>query len=76
MDKMLSLCNIDGIPLTYFDRTRPRRDHVVCVNVLSLFHAHGRGDELPKAAEFVTSILKSSAFTEGSIYYESPDTFL
>ncbi|PPQ87866.1 hypothetical protein CVT25_000773 [Psilocybe cyanescens] len=75
MDRMLTYCNVDGIPLTYFDHNRQRRDHVVCTNVLSLFYAHDRGEELSKATSFIHSILQSGAYFGGATYYEGSEVF-
>lgn len=77
MDRMVSdFLDNDGIPFTYFDRNRARRDHGVCVNVLTLFYANGRGHELSRATDYVYSLLQSGAYLEGSRYYRSPEIFL
>ncbi|PPQ91897.1 hypothetical protein CVT25_000708 [Psilocybe cyanescens] len=75
MDRMLTCCNVDGIPLTYFDHNRQRRDHVICTNVLSLFYAHDRGEELSKATSFIHSILRTGAYSGGATYYEGSEVF-
>lgn len=77
MDRMiLEYLDNDGIPFTYFDRNRARRDHAVCVNVLTLFYTYGRGHELSKATDYIHSLLESGAYSEGSRYYRSPEIFL
>lgn len=76
MDRMLQFCDGDGIPLTCFDWNRPRRDHAICVNVLTLFHAYRRGKELDKAVEWIYSVLLTGAYMEGSRYYIGPEPFL
>ncbi|KJA23898.1 hypothetical protein HYPSUDRAFT_201024 [Hypholoma sublateritium FD-334 SS-4] len=76
MDRMLQFCDGDGIPLTCFDWNRPRRDHAICVNVLTLFHAYGRGKELDKAVEWIYSVLLTGAYMDGARYYIGPEPFL
>ncbi|KAI0328206.1 hypothetical protein GY45DRAFT_1019160 [Cubamyces sp. BRFM 1775] len=77
MDEILKLRNGDGIVLTYFDHTRPRIDPVVCVNVLTFFHANGRGDDLLETFNWVLHVLKNRAYVPaGTLYYYGPDPFL
>ncbi|KAI0650967.1 hypothetical protein C8Q79DRAFT_924097 [Trametes meyenii] len=76
MDEILTLRSEDGIVLTYFDRTRPRTDPVVCVNTLTFFSANGRGDELPETFGWVYHTLLHRAYTSGTLYYHGPDPFL
>ena len=76
MDRMTQFCDEDGIPLTWFDWSRPRRDHTICVNVLTLFHMYGREKELDRAADWIYSILLTGAYMEGSRYYVGPEPFL
>ncbi|KAH9858423.1 HAD-like protein [Lenzites betulinus] len=76
LDEMLQYLDTDGIMQTYFDHTRPRMDPFVCVNVLSLFHEYGRGDDLPKTLEWVYEVLLHRAYVGGSRYYLSADCFL
>lgn len=61
---------------TYFDRSRPRVDPVVCVNVLRAFYKHGRGHELQNTLRWVRDVLKSRAYIEGTRYYPTPEAFL
>ncbi|KAH9478087.1 Sesquiterpene cyclase astC [Psilocybe cubensis] len=69
MDRVISdLLDNDGIPLSYFDRNRARRDHGVCVNVLSMFYASGRGHEVERATDypesFCSRLLERSSLLE------------
>ncbi|KAJ8086651.1 hypothetical protein PM082_005474 [Marasmius tenuissimus] len=76
MDDILKLRNHDDILQVYFDPTRPRIDPVVCVNVLTLFHSHGRGHEVTETFDWVEQVLKYRAFSEGTRYYEPAEAFL
>ncbi|KAF9063013.1 Haloacid dehalogenase-like hydrolase-domain-containing protein [Rhodocollybia butyracea] len=76
MDAILDLRNPDGIPQVYFDASRPRTDPAVCVNVLTLFHKHSRGQQLKKCLEWVESVLRYRGFSKGTRYYEPPEAFL
>ncbi|OJI95797.1 hypothetical protein ASPVEDRAFT_66786 [Aspergillus versicolor CBS 583.65] len=76
MDEMLTFTNADGIFMTYFDRSRPRVDPVVCTNVLNLFCMHGRESEVAATFDWVLDVLRNSAYLSGSRYYSSPDCFL
>lgn len=51
-------------------------DPIVCVNVLTLFYSNGRGSELRETFEWVYEVLKNQAYTNGTLYYYSADTFL
>ena len=53
-----------------------RWDPVVCVNVLCLFYAYGRGHELHQMLKWVQEVLQRKAYLKGSRYYETPDCFL
>ena len=61
---------------TYFDHRRLRFDPVVCVNVLTLFYANGRGDELPQTFAWVQEVLINRGYTDGTRYYATPECFL
>lgn len=61
---------------TYFDQRRLRFDPVVCVNVLTLFYANGRGDELPRTFAWVREVLINRGYTDGTRYYATPECFL
>jgi FMN phosphatase YigB (HAD superfamily) len=68
--------NPDGIVQTYFDPKRSRFDPVVCVNVLALFYAYGRGAELYGTLQWVHDVLLHRAYLEGTRYYTTPECFL
>lgn len=76
MDEMLNYVDKDGIVQTYFDHKRLRFDPVVCVNVLTLFYANGRGDELPRTFAWVREVLINRGYTDGTRYYATPECFL
>ncbi|KAI0029793.1 HAD-like domain-containing protein [Vararia minispora EC-137] len=76
MDEMLLYLDEDGIVQTYFDHIRARRDPVVCVNVLALFHAYDRGEELLQTQNWILNVLRHRAYVDGTRYYESPECFL
>ena len=61
---------------TYFDHRRLRFDPVVCVNVLTLFYANGRGDQLPQTFAWVREVLINRGYTDGTRYYATPECFL
>ncbi|KAJ7274232.1 Haloacid dehalogenase-like hydrolase-domain-containing protein [Mycena rebaudengoi] len=76
MDEMLEYVNNDGIIQTYFDHRRPRFDPVVCVNILSVFHSHGRGQELTRTRDWVYNVLLNRAYEDGTRYYQTGECFL
>jgi hypothetical protein len=51
-------------------------DPIVCVNVLTLFHSNGRGDDLAATLDWVYDNLLHQAYRDGTLYYYGPDTFL
>lgn len=73
MNDMLELLNEDGLLQCYFDKTRPRLDPFISANVLRLFFAHGRGDELRGAVVFLEQMLRTRAYEHGTRYYHLPD---
>ena len=44
--------------------------------MLTFFYSNGRGGELREAFNWVYDILKNRAYTNGTLYYYGPDTFL
>ncbi|KAJ7665704.1 Haloacid dehalogenase-like hydrolase-domain-containing protein [Mycena rosella] len=82
MDEMLEYINEDGIIQlstwlqTYFDHGRPRIDPVVCLNILTLFYAHGRGQELCETLDWVYAVLVQRAYLDGTRYYVAAECFL
>ena len=49
---------------------------MVCVNVLTLFHTHGRAQDLLPTQAWVLNVLKHRAYVDGTRYYASPESFL
>ena len=49
---------------------------MVCVNVLTLFHTHGRAQDLLPTQAWVLDVLKHRAYLDGTRYYASPESFL
>ncbi|KAH8126190.1 HAD-like protein [Trichoderma asperelloides] len=76
MDDILENRNSDGLVYCYFDSTRPRIDPFISANVLRLFYANGRGDELTAIRQFVEDMLRTTAFEHATRYYHLPDFFL
>ncbi|KAE8133596.1 HAD-like protein [Aspergillus pseudotamarii] len=76
LDEMHNYVDEDGIPQAYFDKSRPRVDAVIALNVLTLFHKHGRGHELPHTTEWMISILLNRAYVKGTRYYANAEWFL
>ncbi|KAL4951902.1 HAD-like protein [Aspergillus filifer] len=75
IDEMLSYVNEDGLILTYADKTRPRVDEVIAVNVLVALHKHGRYYELPQTMDWVQSILFNRTYIHGTRHYPSSEWF-
>lgn len=76
MDQMLEQRTADGITEVYFGQSRPRIDPVTCLNTLTLFYRHGRGDQLKETFEWVKNILIRRAYLGGTYYYLTADCFL
>ncbi|KAJ6617998.1 Haloacid dehalogenase-like hydrolase-domain-containing protein [Mycena sp. CBHHK59/15] len=76
INEMLEYVNKDGIIQTYFDHGRPRFDPVVCVNILTVFFFHGRGQELHKTRDWVYEVLLNRAYLDGTRYYLTGECFL
>ncbi|KAI0658702.1 hypothetical protein C8Q70DRAFT_1054836 [Cubamyces menziesii] len=56
---------------------RNEDDPVVCVNALTFFHAHGRGDDIHETLCWVLDVLQNRAYAPaGTLYYHGPDSFL
>jgi hypothetical protein len=60
---------------TYFDHDRLRFDPATCINVLTLFYSHGRGEELGMSLQWVREVLRYRAYIDGIRHY-SPDNIL
>ncbi|KAJ5652725.1 Haloacid dehalogenase-like hydrolase-domain-containing protein [Penicillium longicatenatum] len=76
LDDMLDFMNSEGLIMTYFDKSRPRIDPVVCVNVLRAFHKFGRGKDLRRVQEWIRQVLYHRAYLDGTGYYSTPEAFL
>ena len=61
---------------TYFDHKILFFDPVVCVNVLTLFYANGRGHQLPHTFAWVRQVLIHRGYSDGTLYYNTPECFL
>ena len=46
------------------------------MNILHLFYTNGRGHELDETFDWVENVLKNRAYTTGTYYYVSGDSFL
>ncbi|CAI7630045.1 unnamed protein product [Penicillium pancosmium] len=76
LDEMLDYVDEDGFVQTYTDRSRPRVDAVIALNVLITFHTYGRGYELPQTLDWMHSILTHRAYIDGTRYYSTAEWFL
>ncbi|KAJ6101118.1 HAD-like domain-containing protein [Penicillium canescens] len=76
LDEMHDYVDEDGSVQAYFDKSRPRVDAVISLNVLTLFHRYGRGHELPDTMEWIYSILLNRAYINGTRYYPNAEWFL
>ncbi|KAJ5092857.1 HAD-like protein [Penicillium angulare] len=76
LDEMLNYVNEDGLVQVYTDKSRPRVDAIIALNVLTAFHKYGRGYELPRTMDWIQNILVNRAYIHGTRYYQSPEWFL
>lgn len=80
LDRMLGPEQItaDGVIKVYFDATRDRVDPTVCVNVVRLFFAYGRGSDpgLQPTWQWIKNVLLNRAYMGGTRYYHTPEAFL
>ncbi|KAI3535680.1 hypothetical protein CSPX01_11204 [Colletotrichum filicis] len=76
MDNILQFLNPDGLAYCYFDPGRPRLDPFISANVLRVFYASGRGNQLQPALHFMEDMLRTGAFEHGTRYYHLPDFLL
>ncbi|KAJ5085721.1 HAD-like domain-containing protein [Penicillium argentinense] len=76
LDEMHEYIDEDGNVQAYFDKSRPRVDAVIALNVLTLFHKYGRGHELPDTMEWIYNILINRAYVNGTRYYPNAEWFL
>lgn len=61
---------------TYFCPQRPRVDPWVLANVLRVFYHYGRGADVHPELEYVSRVLKTRAYVDGSSHYVTPELFL
>ncbi|KAK7458292.1 hypothetical protein Landi51_01115 [Colletotrichum acutatum] len=76
MDNIFQFLNPDGLAYCYFDPGRPRLDPFISANVLRVFYASGRGNQLQPALHFMEDMLRTGAFEHGTRYYHLPDFLL
>ncbi|PKY05793.1 HAD-like protein [Aspergillus campestris IBT 28561] len=76
LDEMLDYVDEDGLVQLYLDRSRPRVDAVICLNVLTLFCIHSRGYQLPETTNWIQDILLHRAYLNGTRYYPTAEWFL
>ncbi|KAF3384733.1 hypothetical protein F1880_001717 [Penicillium rolfsii] len=76
LDEMLEYVDEDGFVQTYTDKSRPRVDAVIALNVLIAFHKHGRTYELAQTLDWMLNILTHRAYIDGTRYYSTAEWFL
>ncbi|KAJ5921060.1 HAD-like protein [Penicillium verhagenii] len=76
LDEMHDYIDEDGNIQAYYDKSRPRTDAVINLNVLILFHKYGRGHELPQTMGWIYDILLHRAYIQGTRYYPNAEWFL
>ncbi|KAL4984140.1 HAD-like protein [Aspergillus falconensis] len=76
LDEMLDYVDEDGFVQAYFDKSRPRVDAVIALNVLVAFYMYGRGYELPQTLDWIYHILLNRAYVDGTRYYPNAEWFL
>lgn len=80
MDEMVGAeqTTADGIVKVYFDAARDRTDPTVCINVVRLYYAYGRGGEagLQATKDWIQDVLFFRGYLNGTRYYHQPDVYL
>ncbi|KAK9850940.1 HAD-like protein [Penicillium brevicompactum] len=76
LDEMLNYVNEEGLVQIYTDKSRPRVDAIIALNVLVAFYKYGRGFELARTMDWIQNILLNRAYIYGTRYYQSPEWFL
>ncbi|KAH6625539.1 HAD-like domain-containing protein [Boeremia exigua] len=77
LDKFLSnRCARRQLIQTYFCTQRQRIDPWVLTNVVRLFYHYNRGAEVRPELEYVSRVLKTRAYVDGSHDYVTPELFL
>ncbi|KAJ5745274.1 Haloacid dehalogenase-like hydrolase-domain-containing protein [Penicillium odoratum] len=76
LDDMLGFMSSEGLIMTFYDKSRPRIDPVVCVNVLRAFYKYGRGKDLQRTQQWIRQVLYHRAYLDGTRYYPTAEAFL
>ena len=77
LDQILTIRHArDGIVQVYFCEQRPRVCPWVMTNVIRVFYHYNRGADVQRELQYVTRILLSRAYVDGSDHYISADPFL
>jgi FMN phosphatase YigB (HAD superfamily) len=77
LDQFLSnRCARRQLIQTYFCSQRPRIDPWVLTNVVRLFFHYNRGEDVRPELEYITRVLKTKAYVDGSHHYVTPELFL
>ncbi|KAL3485495.1 HAD-like protein [Aspergillus germanicus] len=76
LDEMLDYVDEDGFVQAYTDKSRPRVDAVIALNVLVAFHMHDRAYDLPQTLDWMLNILTHRAYIDGTRYYPTAEWFL
>lgn len=72
----VNVCRFANLPQIYTDKSRPRVDAIIALNVLVAFYKYGRGFELARTMDWIQNILLNRAYIYRTRYYQSPEWFL
>jgi hypothetical protein len=61
---------------SFFAHEYYSKDPVICTNILTFFHRHGRGHDLAATLDWVEAVLVNRAYLGGTLYYATSETFL
>ena len=77
LNSILEYTDENGKIQVWLSKERENRlDHVVVTNAVYLAYLLGRENEVESTEEWLTKLLESEKYLEGSRYYHSPDSFL
>ncbi|MCK5415940.1 methyltransferase domain-containing protein [Candidatus Parcubacteria bacterium] len=77
LNTILEYIDKEGKIQVWLSQERKNRlDHVVATNVAYLAYLLGREDDIQSTEEWITTMLKSGKYLEGSRFYHSPECFL
>jgi FMN phosphatase YigB (HAD superfamily) len=76
LDRIRSTTTYDDVIGSHFSNPSPIADPVTCVNVLRLFYANGRGEQLHKTWNYVLDVFWNRAYIGGTPRYPHPEAFL